>query len=126
LVLSCFFMVLTYNLDGLHHRVRPDVACEEANPQEGGLLCEVWELRFDVVGGLVFALLQWLVCRKSIISLRTTNTHIHMRHVFATQLLARGKRMQDKVLETRDLVRRSGNVDELLGLLLRGGHCSEL
>jgi hypothetical protein len=34
--------------------------------------------------------------------------------------------MHDKVLETRNLVRRNGNVDELLGLLLRGGHGSKL
>jgi hypothetical protein len=48
--------VITYDLDGFHHGVRPEVACEEADPQEGSLLREVGEVRFDIVGGLVFAL----------------------------------------------------------------------
>jgi hypothetical protein len=46
----------THNFNGFHHGVRPEVACEEADPEEGRLLREVWVLRFDVVGGLVFTL----------------------------------------------------------------------
>ena len=45
-----------YDLCGFHGGNGPEVACEEADPEECGLLCEFGEGCFDVVGGLVFAL----------------------------------------------------------------------
>lgn len=45
-----------YDLGGFHHWELPEVAREEADPEEGGLLCELGKLGFDVVCGLVFAL----------------------------------------------------------------------
>jgi hypothetical protein len=51
-----------------------------------------------------------------------------MRHIvfLAAQLLARGECVQDQVLQARDVVRRSGDVNELLRLFLRGGHGSQV
>ena len=46
----------TYDFGGFHHWELPEVACEEADPEEGGFPCERGELAFDVVCGLVFAL----------------------------------------------------------------------
>ena len=45
---------------------------------------------------------------------------------FATQLLPRMEGVQDHMFESRNLVCRSGNVDELLSLLLRGSHGSNV
>jgi len=47
---------VAYDLGGSHHGEGPEVAGEEADPEEGRFLCELGELGFDVVGGLVFAL----------------------------------------------------------------------
>lgn len=46
----------TYDFGGFHHGELPEVACEEADPEEGGFVCERGELGLDVVGSLVFAL----------------------------------------------------------------------
>lgn len=46
----------TYDLGGFHHRELPEVAGEEADPEECSLFGQLRELGFDVVCGLVFAL----------------------------------------------------------------------
>lgn len=55
-------------------------------------------------------------------------TYIHVRHIvfFAPELLPRRQSMQDQVLESVDLVRRSSNINQLLSLLLRSCHDSDL
>ena len=45
-----------YDFGGFHHWELPEVAGEEADPEEGCFLCQLGELGLDVVGGLVFAL----------------------------------------------------------------------
>ena len=74
-----------------------------------------------------------LCCKLSVYSetsrVPTTEvTHIHMRHIIllSTQLFARGECVQDQVLQARDVVRRSGDINKLLRLLLRGGHGSQV
>lgn len=81
----------TYDFHGLHGRDSPKVAREQANPDKSGLFRKLRELRFDVVGSLVFALCscKYLLNRRH--PHMMGNTDVHVRHVvlLASQLLAR-------------------------------------
>lgn len=46
--------------------------------------------------------------------------------LFASQLLARRQSMQDQMLQRLDLIRRSGDVDQLLRLFLRSSQSALL
>ena len=66
----------TYDFGGFHHGELPEVTREEADPEEGCLLCERGELGFDVVCGLVFALSSDRQCINHITDLLAKHTSI--------------------------------------------------
>lgn len=47
---------INYDFNRLHHREGPEVAGEQANPDERSLFRKLGELLLDVVGSLIFAL----------------------------------------------------------------------
>jgi hypothetical protein len=132
---ECTYGEGAYDLDRFHHGIRPEITREQPDPEESRLLRQLGQSRLNIIGGLVFALYH---CQRAAsaserqntsptLSQNQTKTHVQMRHIipFPSQLLPRRQRMQDQMLERRDLIRRSSDVNQLLRLLLRSSHRSE-
>jgi hypothetical protein len=92
----------TYDLHRLSQRDGIEVARKPANPQECRLGCELRQSTLDLVGCFVFVV------------------PVGDYEVFPSQLLTRGHRMQDQMLQSRRLLCGVRDVQHLIILSLAG------